>query len=130
MWLGGLLVDINMDININTCGVGMGRGRVYPSVWNSNSGPPPTGYVVWKNFESDWMQGTPPPCFPFPFERILDIKYLLFNQDWLGMNWIDQRVEGWSSTSTRPLRHDCLMKLKLELGSFGQLVRCGLRVVM
>lgn len=31
MWLGGLLVDINMDININTCGVGMGRGRVYPS---------------------------------------------------------------------------------------------------
>lgn len=36
------------------------------------------------------------------------------------MNWIDQWVKGWTSTSIRPsLRHDCLMKLKLELGSFG-----------
>jgi hypothetical protein len=58
--------------------------------------------------------------FPVLAERVSGFMHLLFDQDWLGMNWIDQRVEGWLSESTRPcLRHDCLMKLKLELGSFG-----------
>jgi hypothetical protein len=28
------------------------------------------GDVVWKSFEGDLMQGTPPPCFPFGIEGL------------------------------------------------------------